>query len=260
MERSGYIAPVQSGGIGVEFDPPESLLYNEPEQHLLLGKCILGRAQKQGRDYVTDGAKEIFGTWQDAFIRRLFLLHTICKCDSKRQETLEKSSGTKSDINGEEFQGSAEVDDTYEIFSETLEAQSSNSCPSRSSTGFMKLNSSSNNELRANDSTSIEQFIPKIPAPVDDLVQYWRFGWPTSLGNPVKNYVSAEFRKKNVPRYSDGKWRSGQRQLLQRIKKLMKILPHFHILRFLEHFVTKHQMKHGKQQSKILNPNRSVHH
>ncbi len=94
MERSGCIAPDQSGGTGVGFDPPESLLYDEPKLYLPLAKCIVKRAQKRGRDYVTDGAKEIFGTWQDALSRRLFLLHTI----RKRQETLKKFSGTKSDI------------------------------------------------------------------------------------------------------------------------------------------------------------------
>jgi len=63
-----------------------------------------------------------------------------------------------------------------------------------------------------------------MPATIEDLVKYWRFGCPLSFGTPVKNFHTAKFRKENVNGYTDKKWRSGQRQLFQRHTNLIKIV------------------------------------
>ena len=40
-----------------------------------------------------------------------------------------------------------------------------------------------------------------------------------SNGIPVKNFTNAAFRKAKIDGYSDKKWRSGQRESLQRLTK-----------------------------------------
>ena len=232
MERSGYVAPLQGGGTGVGFKSPESLIYDEPKIRLSLSQNIMKRALRNVSSSRISPKHESLRVWASSLSRRLFHLHAIRKRIEQDSEIGRGEAGMNSacqDLNPmlergkHQFQRNLNFNDSVPF--DSTDSNATTSWPIRVAE-FPKFLGSCPRSARkeAIEGDSFQQFLPGMPKSVEMLIEYWRLGCSASFEIPVLKFERASFRKNNVPGYTDKKWRSGQRALFQRLKKVVKIV------------------------------------
>ena len=223
MERSGYVAPIQGGGTGAGFEPPQSLILDEPVVFSSLIRSIVRRATVSEESTPESSSTERLHVWNLELKRRLFFLSNMKQSNS---ETL-KDFGGKAVVDPKKI--SVDRQEMRSSLDSELPGSKSNNVNLAFTSFFQEQSNHPPIETRKSSnsttiSPSIVQFLPRCPRKIEDLIRYWRFGCPASLNFPVKKFKCPRFRKMHVPGYSDKKWRSGHRQLFERYEILVKIV------------------------------------
>ena len=211
MERTGYVRSIQGGGSGSGFRTPNTLKFDEPRLYRALVKTITKRSSEAASKCRGKSNKQRMNNWKSSLLRRMFLIDSIRPIPKKSKPAMSPVTfGTCPQISSPKssFQSSTTVNQVL----------------------VPAGNKSDGNERELETTIArhtpivLHQFVPKMPKTIEELVHYWRFGCPASLGFPVKKFEDPKFRRENISNYTDAIWRKGHRQLFARYKKLIELV------------------------------------